>query len=60
MSDGRAWKVEPDLTPDEDAEALDLIGWCWGAPESVRLVTGTLVWLDVPSRIVRRKLRKAK
>lgn len=43
-----------DFTSDEDAEALDMIGWGWGAPAKVRYVIGKRVYLDMNDRTVRR------
>lgn len=43
-----------DFNSDEDAEAINLIGWCWGAPKSVRYITGKLVYMDMSDRTVRR------
>jgi hypothetical protein len=44
------------FTSQEDAEAVTLIGWLWGAPRSVRTVVGKRVWADMNTRTVR--LRK--
>lgn len=49
-----SWAVEPGLSQEEDAEALNLIGWCWGAPPTVRMVIGKFVEVDVPARSIRR------
>jgi hypothetical protein len=54
VNTGIRFKIEPGLTSDEDAEALNLIGWCWGAPDTVRFVIGKRVYMDMRDRTVRR------
>jgi hypothetical protein len=54
MNPGNPFHVEKGLTQEEDAEAIDLIGWCWGAPETVRLIIGKKVYMDMSDRTVRR------
>lgn len=52
-----AFRVDPADQPfsaEEDAESLDMIGWCWGAPAKTRFVIGRRVYMDLSTRTVRR------
>ena len=59
---GGPFKVDrtPEWTVEDDGEATDLIGWCWGAPRSVRLVRGSRVWVNMKTRTVYKRKRKRK
>lgn len=49
VREGEPW------TPEEDAERLDLVGWLWSAPPSVKRVETDRIAADMATRTMRRK-----
>lgn len=53
-AESQPFSVERGLNSEQNAEAIALIGWCWGAPPTVRAVIGKWVWVDMRDRTVKR------
>lgn len=54
----KPFSVQPGLNGKQEAEGLTLIGWCWGAPKSVKAVIGKRVWVDMKDRTVKARKKK--